>query len=481
VTGVLTGPVTFDAARQAVVFPGGSNGTAYVDLAGDYADFTGGFTIEFEAEFGATRSAWERIIDFALGLDSGGATQIHNAFWIGQLASTNELTVEVWQNGVQPGYCYTATGGTALGTPGSREFARWMVTIGTVGPNAVCRIYRDGAALPTRVSPFGVFNVNPTGADTDGSTYVLPLNTSRPSAFVGRSNFTADRDLEGAIRYIRIYNRELTATQAATNASRTLTFDANDGSARTSTQASATEAALTAVMFTRAGHTFLGWDTEADGTGEDYADGASYSFAADLTLFAQWRDDRPPVEPDGSESTPAGPELALACEGVAANAGTLVTCTVSGADPHLDIVWRMGDEDGDGPAGALRTDELGDATFLFTAPRRADGVELVVHLVGWGVSATVGGPSVGAVRVTPTAVRAGEGPMPLVPLTLVLIAALMTIVVNAVQREREFAAVAADQEQRRHELGTTHRHRLPGFDHLHGRLRADRSALRDQG
>ena len=45
---------------------------------------------------------------------------------------------------------------------------------------------------------------------------------------------------------------------------------------------------LTANAFTREGHRFTGWNTTADGTGTGYADGASVTIDADLTLYAQW-------------------------------------------------------------------------------------------------------------------------------------------------------------------------------------------------
>ena len=40
--------------------------------------------------------------------------------------------------------------------------------------------------------------------------------------------------------------------------------------------------------FTRTGYSFSGWNTAANGSGTAYADGATYSFAADVTLYAQW-------------------------------------------------------------------------------------------------------------------------------------------------------------------------------------------------
>ena len=37
-------------------------------------------------------------------------------------------------------------------------------------------------------------------------------------------------------------------------------------------------------VFTFSGHDFTGWNTEADGSGTAYADGANYDFSADLNL-----------------------------------------------------------------------------------------------------------------------------------------------------------------------------------------------------
>ncbi|MBK8419011.1 MAG: InlB B-repeat-containing protein [Anaerolineales bacterium] len=46
--------------------------------------------------------------------------------------------------------------------------------------------------------------------------------------------------------------------------------------------------ALTLNTFIRTGYTFAGWNTLANGTGINYADGALYSFEADITLYAKW-------------------------------------------------------------------------------------------------------------------------------------------------------------------------------------------------
>ena len=52
-------------------------------------------------------------------------------------------------------------------------------------------------------------------------------------------------------------------------------------------QTSSVPAALTLNTFTRTGYTFAGWSTTPTGA-VVYADGATYNFSADITLYAQW-------------------------------------------------------------------------------------------------------------------------------------------------------------------------------------------------
>jgi hypothetical protein len=213
--GTLSGGVTFDAGTQTMQFPGGPNGSGFVDLNGDFDNFTNGLTIEFEGEFGSARSAWERIFDFALAQSSsaGDIANVANVFWVGQLQTRNELTLETWINGTNQGRCHTDVSGGALGPVGDRTLHKWVLTL----DGSVCRIYKDGVELPTRVASAANANLDITPSVPNGSAYPLPLTTTRTSAFLGRSNFTADGDLEGSIRYIRIYNKYLTPEEVTDN------------------------------------------------------------------------------------------------------------------------------------------------------------------------------------------------------------------------------------------------------------------------
>ena len=68
----------------------------------------------------------------------------------------------------------------------------------------------------------------------------------------------------------------------------TATFNANGGEGTMSPQTASGPTALTLNTYTRAGHAFNSWNAVSDGSGAPYADGEHYSFAADITLYAQW-------------------------------------------------------------------------------------------------------------------------------------------------------------------------------------------------
>lgn len=95
--------------------------------------------------------------------------------------------------------------------------------------------------------------------------------------------------------------------------SATVTFDANEGQGTMANQTASISSPLDANSFRRSGYSFTGWNTEADGSGTAYSDTATYAFAADDVLFAQWLAD--PSSDPGVNSLPStgvsGNELGL--------------------------------------------------------------------------------------------------------------------------------------------------------------------------
>jgi uncharacterized repeat protein (TIGR02543 family) len=75
----------------------------------------------------------------------------------------------------------------------------------------------------------------------------------------------------------------------------TVTFDANRGSGSMSPETKKTTSALTLNQFKRHGFTFARWNTAANGSGSNYANGGAYHFNASTILFAQWTVVKAPV------------------------------------------------------------------------------------------------------------------------------------------------------------------------------------------
>ena len=68
----------------------------------------------------------------------------------------------------------------------------------------------------------------------------------------------------------------------------TVTYLSNGGTGTMAAQSSGVSTTLNTNTFTRTYAAFLGWNTAADGSGTSYANGTTYPFTADLTLYAQW-------------------------------------------------------------------------------------------------------------------------------------------------------------------------------------------------
>ena len=128
-----------------------------------------------------------------------------------------------------------------------------------------------GSLEPSFSNPshsFTGWNTSPNGTGTaygDGATY----------------SFNADTGLY--------------AQWVATIATHTVTFNENDGAADSVTTylSASVPTQLTAFgslepSFSNPSHSFTGWNTSPNGTGESFEDGTMYSFASNLVVYAQW-------------------------------------------------------------------------------------------------------------------------------------------------------------------------------------------------
>jgi surface protein len=130
----------------------------------------------------------------------------------------------------------------------------------------------------------------------------------------------------------------------------------------------------------------------------------------------------PCVEPVATSAPVVAPSLA--CLPVVPVVGDVVSCTVSGADAGIDILWRAAYNPVFASAGvSIGAD--GSGTFSFVVPAAAVGEELRVELVEWAAPmpmGVVGGP-------VPTSVPSGEGPVGLFETPRSLAVGLAAVVV----------------------------------------------------
>ena len=151
--------------------------------------------------------------------------------------------------------------------------------------------------------------------DMDGSAPFGPLGTvndvaSDANASVTWSDLDEDTEYEW---YVDVSDGGSTTTSSTwsfttgtTLPGHTVTFDANNGTGTMTPQTANAPTALTLNTFERAGYSFSGWNTEANGSGTAYADGVTYDFDVDVTLYAQWTANEYTVSFDANGgSTPA--------------------------------------------------------------------------------------------------------------------------------------------------------------------------------
>ena len=150
----------------------------------------------------------------------------------------------------------------------------------------------DPSTLPPQVTFIdngdGTATIASTAAPIRDGHYTLCLNASNGVGSAAKQKFTL----------------KVTAPPKPkpkpTPKPKTVSFDANGGTGSMTQEVESTPTALTANSFTRSGYSFAGWNTQAGGGGTSYADGASYPFDADLTLYAQWLADSHTVSFDSN-------------------------------------------------------------------------------------------------------------------------------------------------------------------------------------
>ena len=167
------------------------------------------------------------------------------------------------------------------------------------------------------VTAIGAIYTTKGGADicsSNGTGKYIQQGTPGTEAATYQYNANGNNAVTIPITAAKLHNADGTYTETATaNAGDTInyvngvwggeepteltvTFEANgnaeypvEGTMAPQTVTANTETQLNANTFTREGYNFTGWNTEADGTGTSYADGATVNLTENTTLYAQWQ------------------------------------------------------------------------------------------------------------------------------------------------------------------------------------------------
>jgi uncharacterized repeat protein (TIGR02543 family) len=198
------------------------------------------------------------------------------------MKSRETLTGKFLRFGVLVTLIFTAAISTSMATPASA-----LPTIHTV-------TFAENDSGSDSVVSFE------TGSSTQDLTLFADLSPSFSNpghAFAGWN--TADdgsgTSYSDGASYSFASDIELYAQWTALPSIHTVTFAENDSDTDivVSSQVASSPQDLTlfadlSPSFSNPGHTFAGWNTSEDGSGTSYSDGASYSFTADVELYAQW-------------------------------------------------------------------------------------------------------------------------------------------------------------------------------------------------
>ena len=157
----------------------------------------------------------------------------------------------------------------------------------------------SGKYLVMQRSVSGSTTMYETSVENTGSdfTYSASAKTLRANGGYGTFSTLSLNDTtayaHGARTFYMATSEPDTSIQLyAKRETRTINFFPNggNGSMQPMVVQYNTETSLTSNSFTRTGYNFVGWNTKADGSGTDYANGATFTVTENLDLYAQWVD-----------------------------------------------------------------------------------------------------------------------------------------------------------------------------------------------
>lgn len=204
-------------------------------------------------------------------------TTVRDIYYTGTAAKGTKVYVRCWGPGAgwTEGKAHTAPDYTTKYT------VAYNANGGSGAPSSQQKTYATALTLSTTkpTKSGNAFSKWNTKADGSGTSYAAG------------ASYTVNDD-------VTLYAQWVPDTYA-------VSYNANGGSGTTAGQTKTYGTALTlrANGFTKTGHSFVKWNTKADGSGTSYSAGGRYTANAAVTLYAIWTPDTYAVTYDANEGT----------------------------------------------------------------------------------------------------------------------------------------------------------------------------------
>ena len=216
----------------------------------------------------------------------GGAVALNNGnyvvispLWDGAAVDVGALT---WCNGSAVRTGVVSAANSLVGSAGN-QVGSGSIRAYSDGNYVVYSPLFDGTSTDVGAVTLGLGNGSVVGAITvgnsvlgssagNGANLVFTYSVPAQNVFVGRRDSNM----------VSIFGYNISGY--------TVAFDANTGTGTMPVQNKVdnVELTLSSNIFTKTDHIFAGWNTAANGSGTAYANGATYTANAPVTLYAQW-------------------------------------------------------------------------------------------------------------------------------------------------------------------------------------------------
>jgi len=333
-----------------------SAGATYV-TAGNatlYAQWSTTFTVTFSNNGGSGTAAAQTVAPSTyITLPSGtGFTKTGYSFGAWNTLDNGQGT------SYNAGASYQVTGTITL-------YARWDSTVTydanggsnappasqTVAPGVAVTIPNNTLSRTNFV--FDGWNSNATGTGTPyavGSSFTPTVNTTLYAKWVHEVTFDTNSGTGTPPPALR-------ANPQASSPDNRITLPSDSGSG---------------FSFSRSGYGFGGWNTNYDGTGTNYAAGATYIPTANITLYAKWNPNLSGTVTIVPNKTDGDDDLYKEVDGPWINATLRADTTDNLAGPETTYVWKTGAttlKTGTGTDNTYKVEDNGAHSIIVTVTR----------------------------------------------------------------------------------------------------------------